>query len=107
MVGEADVKHGSTGGYQAHVRLDEDPCDLCRGARREYSRLYRLHGPMFSNTTTRARITEYMDYDGPRTMNQIVHSVEGATSTIRRTVYRMRLDGTILYDTYTQRYTGL
>ena len=101
------MKHGTTPGYQRHYRRGEPPCDLCRGAHREYSRLYRRVGPMFQELTTRARINEYMGLNGGRTLRQILNDVSGNRETIRRTVYRMRDDGEILYDTYTKHYTEL
>lgn len=40
------INHGTTGGYYAHRRLKERPCESCRAAISEYSRKYReKNGP--------------------------------------------------------------
>ena len=102
------MKHGTNPGNQQHRRQGEEPCDLCRGAAREYSRLYRkTGGGLFRDVTTRARVNEYMSRNGGRSLRQILDDVSGNRETIRRTVYRMRDDGEILYDTYTKHYTEL
>lgn len=39
------INHGTRGGYYAHRRLNEPPCDECRAAINEYVREYRAkHG---------------------------------------------------------------
>lgn len=35
------INHGTRGGYYAHRRLSEPPCDECRAAINEYVREYR------------------------------------------------------------------
>ena len=35
------INHGTTGGYYAHRRLSETPCQPCRDAIAEYTRSYR------------------------------------------------------------------
>jgi hypothetical protein len=35
------INHGTRGGYYAHRRLSEPPCDECRAAINEYLRDYR------------------------------------------------------------------
>lgn len=35
------INHGTTGGYYAHRRLNEDACDACKKAVNEYLRKYR------------------------------------------------------------------
>ncbi len=105
MVEGAAMRHGTNPGNQQHRRRGEDPCDLCRGAAIEYARLYRKNGALFKHVTTRARIADYMALNGARTLRQILIDVPGKRETIRRTVYRMRHDGEILYDTYTRHYT--
>ena len=39
------INHGTRGGYYAHRRLNDTPCDECRAAINEYVREYRAkHG---------------------------------------------------------------
>lgn len=35
------INHGTRGGYYAHRRIDEPPCDDCRAAINEYVKEYR------------------------------------------------------------------
>lgn len=35
------INHGTRGGYYAHRRLSDPPCDACRAAINEYVREYR------------------------------------------------------------------
>ncbi len=95
------MRHGTYPGYTSHLRNAVPVCDLCRGARRENARLQRLK----PRPSTRARIVEYMELDGPRSLRQIINSVEGLEDTIRQTVWRMRRDRQVVYNSATSHYT--
>jgi cytidine deaminase len=43
------INHGTRGGYYAHRRLKEDPCDACRAAINEYVREYRAKNGLARN----------------------------------------------------------
>ncbi len=99
------MRHGTYAGSTAHYRLGEKPCDLCRGARNEYARLLRAHGPLFKYETTGARIEDYVFLEQPVSLRRIMEDVDGNPETIRRTVYRLIDRGEIVCDTYTRLYS--
>lgn len=43
------INHGTRGGYYAHRRLKQDPCDACREAINEYVREYRAKNGLERN----------------------------------------------------------
>jgi hypothetical protein len=43
------INHGTRGGYYAHRRISEPPCDECRAAINEYVREYRAKNGMARN----------------------------------------------------------
>lgn len=43
------INHGTRGGYYAHRRLNQDPCDECRAAINEYVREYRAKNGLERN----------------------------------------------------------
>jgi hypothetical protein len=43
------INHGTRGGYYAHRRLGEPPCDDCRAAINEYIREYRAKNGLARN----------------------------------------------------------
>lgn len=43
------INHGTRGGYYAHRRLGQSPCDDCRAAINEYIRDYRAKNGMARN----------------------------------------------------------
>lgn len=50
------INHGTRGGYYAHRRLSETPCDACRAAINEYVREYRAkNGPGRSREREKVR----------------------------------------------------
>lgn len=50
------INHGTRGGYYAHRRLKDPPCDACRAAINEYVRAYRAkNGPGRSRERERIR----------------------------------------------------
>lgn len=45
------INHGTRGGYYAHRRLSEPPCDDCRAAINEYIKEYRKRTGLSRNRT--------------------------------------------------------
>lgn len=43
------INHGTRGGYYAHRRLSDPPCDACRAAINEYVREYRAKNGLARN----------------------------------------------------------
>lgn len=43
------INHGTRGGYYAHRRISEPPCDACREAINEYVREYRAKNGLARN----------------------------------------------------------
>lgn len=43
------INHGTRGGYYAHRRISEPPCDECRAAINEYVREYRAKNGLARN----------------------------------------------------------
>lgn len=43
------INHGTRGGYYAHRRLSDPPCDECRAAINEYVKEYRAKNGMYRN----------------------------------------------------------
>lgn len=43
------INHGTRGGYYAHRRLSDTPCDACRAAINEYVREYRAKNGLARN----------------------------------------------------------
>lgn len=43
------INHGTRGGYYAHRRLSDPPCDACRDAINEYNREYRNRNGLARN----------------------------------------------------------
>lgn len=49
------INHGTRGGYYAHKRLSEPPCDACRASINEYMQEYRTRPENVSAERKRAR----------------------------------------------------
>lgn len=43
------INHGTRGGYYAHRRISDEPCDECRAAINEYVREYRAKNGLARN----------------------------------------------------------
>ena len=99
------MRHGVNGGAAKHYRLGEKPCESCRVARNEYSRLLRKVGPLFAGSYTADRIVEWLDVYGPGSLRSLMFWVEGKEETVRRTVYRMAGRGEIVRNPVTLCYS--
>jgi hypothetical protein len=99
------VRHGSYASAQAHYRMGEKPCDLCRGAHNEYARIYRRYGPLSKDRWLSSRIVDWLVVEEPASLRRIQAGVEGKPESIRRTLYRLAGRGVIVCDPYTRLYT--